>query len=82
MGFIRKRKTTIRADPLRTWEPLTEFGNWRTLLLLTDFFILLLVRRGTQSLPWESATQKVHEHVTQRFQIISTRLLPTQVRVD
>lgn len=53
-----------------------------SLFLLANLLVLLLVRRGFQSLPWETSSQEVHENVTQSFQVISPGLLPAQMGVD
>lgn len=47
----------------------------RALLLLADFFVLLLVGSCFNTLPRKSATQEVHEHMAKGFKIIATRLL-------
>ena len=51
-------------------------------LLLHDTVVLLLLGSSLQSLPGERATAEVEHDVAQRFHIITTRLLDTQVGVD
>ena len=65
-----------------TREPVTELFNWGRLLLLSNLLVLLLVRRRFETLPWQAPTEEVHEDMAQRLQVISTRLLASQVRVD
>jgi len=42
----------------------------------------LLVGSGLEALPWQSTAQKVHEDVTKGLEIVATRLLASQMRVD
>lgn len=51
-------------------------------LLLHNSVVLLLLGSSLETLPGELATKEVHEYVSQRFHIISTRLLDSQMSVD
>lgn len=51
-------------------------------LLLHDPVVLLLLGSSLESLPGQRAAQEVHEHVSERLEIITTSLLNTQVSVD
>ena len=50
------------------------------LLLLTDLFVLLLVRRRFETLPRQASTEEVHENVTERLEIITSRLFCEWIR--
>lgn len=71
-----------RAGKGHTWEAVAQIFDGGRLLLLADLFVLLLVRRRLETLPWETSSQEIHEDVTQRLQVVSPRLLSAQVRVD
>ena len=64
------------------WETIAKLGDWRRLLLLSDLLILLLVGRSLQSLPWETSPEEIHEDVSERLEIIATRLLASKMGVD
>lgn len=51
-------------------------------LCVSDLLIALLKRVSLQSLPRQRASQEVHKHVTESFQVIATGLLLAQVGVD
>ena len=63
-------------------EAVAKLGDWRRLLLLSDLLVLLLVGRSLQSLPWETSAEEVHEDVSERLEIIATRLLASEMGVD
>jgi hypothetical protein len=73
-----KRSKTRRL----TRESLGQILDGGGLLLLANFFVLLLVGSSLQPLPWKSSPQEVHKDMTQCLQIVPTRLLPPQMRVD
>lgn len=62
--------------------PFAQILDCRRLLLLADLFVLLLVGGSLKSLPGKAPAQEVHENVTQRLEIISSRLFAPQVRID
>ena len=64
------------------WEALAEVLDGGRLLLLADLLVLLLVRRGLEALPGETAPEEVHEDVTQRLEVVPPRLLAAEVGVD
>lgn len=66
----------------RTWEAITEVLDRSCLLLLSNFFVFLLVGSGLQPLPWESTSQEVHEDVAKSLKIIATGLLTSKMGVD
>jgi hypothetical protein len=81
-NLLTKRyySNVIRCEHTR--EAVAEILNRGCLLLLADLLVLLLVGSSLQALPWQTASQEVHEDVTQSFQIVPTRLLTSQVSVD
>ncbi len=50
--------------------------------LFHDAIILLLLRGSLQTLPGKSATQKVHEDVSEGLEVVSAGLFNTQMSVD
>lgn len=65
-----------------TWITLTQFLDRSRLLLLSNLLILLLIGGCFQALPWESTSQKVHEHMAQCFEVVSSRLLTSKMCID
>ncbi len=63
-------------------EALAQLLDGRRLLLLANLFVLLLVGGRLETLPRKTATEEVHEDVSQRLQVVSPRLLTSQVCVD
>jgi hypothetical protein len=59
-----------------------EFVNGNFLLLTLDVIIFLILRASGKSLPGERAAEEVQKHVANGLQIITTRLLVTNVSVD
>lgn len=53
-----------------------------SLLLLTNLLVLLLVSGSLEALPREAATQEIHEDVAKSLEIISSRLLTSQMSVN
>lgn len=64
-----------------TWQPLAQLVDRRCDLRLCYFLVLVLLVVSLQSLPWQAPLQKVHQHVTDRLQVVSSALLDAQVRV-
>ena len=52
----------------------TKFFNRNLLFLLLDVGILLCLRSTWEALPWKRPLQEVEEHMTDGFQVISSRL--------
>lgn len=50
-------------------------------LRVADLLVALLQRLRLQALPRQRTAQEVHEHVPERLQIVSARLLAAQMRV-
>ena len=67
---------------IRTREAVAEILDGSSLLLLPNLLVLLLVGSSLETLPREAATEEVHEDVTQSFQVVSARLLTSQMGVD
>lgn len=63
-------------------EALAEVLDGGGLLLLTNLFILLLVGSSLETLPRQTTAEEVHEDVTEGLEIVSARLLTSQVGVD
>lgn len=51
-------------------------------LLLHDSVVLLLLGRRFETLPGQGTSQKVHEHVAQGLEVVSSRLFDTEMGVD
>jgi len=60
----------------------TEILDGSRLLLLSNLFVLLLVRSSLQALPGEASTEEVHEDVAEGLEVITTGLFPTEMGVD
>jgi hypothetical protein len=67
---------------MHTREAVAEVLDRSCLLLLADLLVFLLVGSSLEALPWETATEEVHENVTQSFQVVSARLLASEMGVD
>lgn len=52
------------------------------LLLLSNLLVLLLVRGSLETLPRKTASEEVHENMTQRFQVITSGLFASKMGVD
>lgn len=63
----------IKAD-LHTGKTLAQLFNRSRLLLLSNLLVLLLVGRSFETLPRQTAPQKVHEHMAEGLKIVSTWL--------
>lgn len=66
----------------RTREAVAEILDRSRLLLLANLLVLLLISRRLETLPWQPPAQEVHENVTEGLEIVSTRLLASQMGVD
>ena len=64
------------------WAALAESRNCDRLLLFHNKFVLLGGRLGLESLPWKASLEEVNQDVTDRLEIVTTRLLDTQVVID
>jgi len=76
VGFVveSQRTAVIEVDGEFVGESSTEvFGRSRH-LLLHDSVVLLLLGSGLESLPRERSSKEVHQDVTERFHIVTTRL--------
>ena len=51
-------------------------------LLFYAIILVVLVFASLQSHPWQIALQKIEQDVTNRFEVISARLLDTDVSID
>lgn len=59
-----------------------EFIKTDFLLLSLDVSVLLSLASTWQALPGKRSSQEVDEHMTNGFQVVSSRLLVTNVSVD
>jgi hypothetical protein len=75
--FETKFADIVQIDTKFFWVAFTEFSNMRGLLLFSDLLVLLLVCCSFQALPRQAATEKVHEDMAKRFQVIPSRLFPS-----
>mmetsp|Transcript_45656 Transcript_45656/g.128936 ORF Transcript_45656/g.128936 Transcript_45656/m.128936 type:complete len:285 (-) Transcript_45656:452-1306(-) len=64
------------------WEVFAEYFDGRGHFLLHDLLVLLLLGVGLEPLPRQTPTVEVHQHVTQRLQIVASRLFDSEVCVD
>ncbi len=64
------------------WAALAESRNCDRLLLFHDKFVLLGGRLGLESLPRKASLEEVDQYVTNRLEIVTTRLFDTQVVID
>jgi hypothetical protein len=81
VGFVveSKRTAVVEVNGEFVGETTAEvFGRSRH-LLLHDSVVLLLLGSSLESLPRERSTKEVHENVTERFHIVTTRLFCIQV---
>ena len=65
-----------------TWEAIAQILDWRSLLLLSDLLVFLLVCSSLEALPWQPSTQEVHENVTESFKVVPTGLLASKMSID
>jgi hypothetical protein len=84
IGLIIEAESTavVEEDSKLIRETAAEEIGRGSHLLLHDSVVLLLLGGGLETLPWESTAKEVHENVGQRFQIVTSGLFNTQVRVD
>lgn len=84
VGLVVEAKSTgvIQEDAKLVGEAAAKDVGRSGHLLLHDSIVFLLLGRGLQSLPRESASKEVHENVGERFQIIAASLLDTQMSID
>lgn len=59
-----------------------EHLDGRVELLLADLLVFLLLVRGLESLPRQLTPQKIHKHVAERLEVVTSALLNAHVRVD
>jgi hypothetical protein len=84
IGLVVEAKSArvIEEDTELVRESAAQQVRGRSHLLLHNSVVLLLLSGCFQPLPGESATQEVHEHVSEGLQVVTTGLFDTQVRVD
>ena len=61
---------------------LAEVLNFGHDLLFFDLLVLLLDVSCSETLPWQTASQEVHEYVAEALQIVSSGLLDSDVSID
>lgn len=67
-SLLKKFKGLSNSCPNETY--LTKCFNRSRHLFLANFFILLLLRRRLQSLPWQCPSIEIHENIPQRLHVI------------
>lgn len=77
-----ERSTAVEVDSHLRGEAPAKKLSWSCHLLLHDSIVLLLLGGGLKSLPRQRATEEVHEHISQRLEVISSRLLNAEMCVD
>jgi len=63
------------------WLVTAEFIYGHLLLLLFNVSILLLLRSTRESLPWKLSFQEIEKHVSNSLQVVSSRLLVSNMCV-
>lgn len=64
------------------WLVLAQLFDRNFLFLFLDVGIFFLLRSSGEALPWKRSSQEVEEHMTNGFEVVSARLLVTDVGVD
>lgn len=84
VGLVVEAKgaAAVEVDCHLRGESTAEELGWCGHLLLHDAVVLLLLGGRLESLPRQRSTQEVHENVAEGLEVISSRLLDTQVSVD
>ena len=77
-----KRACIVEVDGELVGEATAENLSGGRHLLLHDSIILLLLCGSLKTLPGQGTTAEVQHDVTQRFHIVTSRLLDTKMRVD
>lgn len=57
-----------------TREAFAQLLDWCSLLLFSDFLVLLFVCSRFEPLPGKASAQKIHEDMSKSFQVVSSRL--------
>lgn len=82
-GVLESKVSHVRqvlVELLR--EALAQILNRSCLLLLANLLVLLLVGSSLQTLPGQTSSEEVHEDMAKSLEIVTSRLLPTKMRVD
>jgi len=61
---------------------LTKHFNRRRTLRIADFLVAFLERVRFKALPGQRAPQEIHEHMTERFQVVPATLLLAKMCID
>ena len=64
------------------WLILAELGDLDLLLLLLNVGVFLFLGSTWKTLPWEGSSQEVEQDMANGLEVISSRLLVTDVSVD
>ena len=64
-------------NPLSETEIFDLIKNFKYIIfrLLINYFIFIIIRTYSQSLPWKTSFQKVNYYISNRFEIITSTLL-------
>jgi hypothetical protein len=82
-GKTRQKQVNTVIELLKfTRIAFAEFLYRGCLLLLTDLFVLLLVRRRFEALPRQASAEEVHKNVTERLEIITSGLFCGMVQTS
>lgn len=73
---------TVNMLPLLSHTLLATHLDRGGALRVADLLVALLERVSLEALPRQRAAQEIHEHVTERLQIVAPRLLPAHVSID
>lgn len=84
IGLVVETEGTgvVEEDPKLVGEAAAEKISGGSHLLLHDTIVFLLLGSSFEALPRKSAAQEIHEHVCERFKVITTGLFDTQMGVD
>jgi hypothetical protein len=73
--FELKRPAVVQVDRELLGVPLGQSFDRGGKLLVSDLFVFLLLGLGWEALPRKTASVEVHKYKTQRFEVVSSRLL-------
>ncbi len=79
--FLKIQISGILKEPLKAWgQAFAYLGRTEALLELANLVVLLFCAVRLQALPGETRHRQIHEHVTQRFQVIASAQLQAKMR--
>ena len=70
----RPRRDEASREP-RTWKAFAQLLSGGAHLPVHDTLVLLLLRVGLETLPWQASADEIHQHVPERLEVVATALL-------